>query len=69
LVCRETSVAKAAIDFASYGTAEEVAERVVEGAKKCSSGAEARTHFQRLTARVELVPFPFVEKSEFSRDL
>ena len=31
--------------------------------EKLTSGAEARTHFQRLNGTSELVPFPFVENS------
>jgi hypothetical protein len=51
------------------GTTEQLAEKVVEGAKKHTSGAKARTHFQRLNGTSQLVPFPFDEKSEFFRKL
>jgi len=37
---------------------QQAAEKEVEGAKKLTSGAEARTHFQRLTGTTEVVPFP-----------
>jgi len=37
--------------------------------KKLTAGAKARKHFRRLNGTTEVVPFPFVERSEFFRKL
>jgi hypothetical protein len=39
------------------------------GREKLTSGAKARTHFQRLNGTSKLVPFPFVGQLEFFRKL
>jgi hypothetical protein len=52
----------------SGGTAEEAAEKIAE-AQKAHRSAKARKHFRRFNGTTEVVPFPFVEKSEFFRKL
>jgi len=47
------------------GTAEQAAEKIAEAQKQLTAGAKARKHFRRLNGTTEVVPFPFVEKSEF----
>jgi hypothetical protein len=37
----------------------EAAEKLIEGCEKQTSGAKARSHFQRLGGTSKLVPFPF----------
>jgi hypothetical protein len=47
------------------GTAEQAAEKLVEGIKSAPQALKRRHVFNGLTARVELMPFAFVEKAEF----
>jgi len=47
----------------AFGMPEQAAERVLPPDKKRSSAAEAGLIWRVCTARVELVPFPFVHES------
>ncbi len=49
--------------------AEEAAEKLVVGAKSIPQALKRGHIFQRLSGTTEVVPFPFVEKSEFFRSL
>jgi len=44
------------IEGAALGTTKEAAEELINIAKSSPSGAKARAHFQRLTARVNSCP-------------
>jgi hypothetical protein len=43
------------------------AEKIARASQELTSGAEARTHFQDLAARLNVVPFPTPRKREFFR--
>jgi len=50
--------------YGNWDSALAGSEQTCRGGKKRTSGAKARTHFQRFNGTSELVPFPFVENFE-----
>jgi hypothetical protein len=51
------------------GTAEEAAEKFFEGARSSPQALKRLHIFNSLAARLEVVPFPFADESDFFRRL